>query len=94
MLEVRERGAEPAERPRNGVQHAHLLEARGHVHRLDARRHELGPPGQRGKAEPAAGENRQAREQVLDVGLVARALPAEDVRIDDHERSAHAAASR
>ncbi len=91
---MRERGAEPAERARNSVQHSHLLQARRNVHGLDAGRDELGTPGQRRETEIVAGERRQAREQILDVGLVARPLPAEHVGVDHDERSAHEAASR
>ena len=94
VLEVRERGAEPAERAWDGPEHPRLLHPRGHVHGLDPGRDEVGTTGQRGEAKLVTGEGRQVSQQVLDVRLVARPLPAEHVRVDDDERRAHAAASR
>ncbi len=90
--EVRERRTKPAQEERHTHGHTQLLDARRQRDRLDTRRHELGAPRDRGKAQAAAGRGQRA-EQVLDVRLVARALPAEHVGVDDDERLAHAAAS-
>ena len=62
--------------------------ARLELDRLDAVRDEVGPARDRGEAELVAAQRRQQAEQVLDVGLVARALPAEHVGVDDDEGSA------
>ena len=94
MLEVSERRTEPAQRPGDRPQHAGLLEAGRHVHCLDARRDEVGPPRQSREAKVTAGELRQALEQVRDVRLVARPLTAEHVGVDDDQGHAQAAASR
>ena len=92
MLEVRERGPEAAEQARHRPGHPQLLRAGAELDRLDTPGDELGVARDRGEAELVAGERGQPAEQVLDVGLVAGALPAEDVGVDDDERR-HAAAS-
>jgi hypothetical protein len=76
------------------MQHPRLLESGRNVHRLDAVRDEVGTTGEGREAKVVAGEIRQPPEEVLDIRLVARALPAENVGIDDDERPCHAAASR
>ena len=92
VLEVRERGAEAAEQPRHPDGHPRDLAAGLELDRLDAFRDEVGPPGDGGEPEVRrAGELAQQRG---DVGLVARPLPAEHVRVDDDQRGAHPAASR
>ena len=50
-------------------------------------------PRDRREAKPLSGGGQRAQ-QLLDVRLVARPVPAEDVGVDHHERIAHPAASR
>ena len=92
--QVRERGSEPAKRARHRPEHAHLLGAGRQVDRIDAGRYEIRSASEGGEAELAAGQLRQATEQVLDIGLVAGPLPAQHVRIDYDEGGAHPATSR
>ena len=67
--------------------------ARRQRDRLDSRRHELGAARDRGEAQAVADGGERA-EQILDVRLVAGALPAEHVGVDHDERIAHAAPPR
>ena len=70
------------------VGHPRLGEPRGQLDRLDALGNQLGMPRDRGELEVGRDAG-QLPEQVLDVGLVARALPAENVGVDqDHATSA------
>ena len=92
MHEVRERRPEPAQEQRHANGHAQLLDAAGELDRLDPRRDELGPPRDRREAKSVA-DGRQRAQKILDVRLVARALPAEHVGVDHDERIAHAPSS-
>lgn len=94
MLEVSKRRPDPAEQARKGPGHPELLRASGERKRINAVRHELGMPGDRGEAQLAAGHSGKCPEQVLDVRLVAGPLAAENVGIDDDERRGRHAASR
>jgi hypothetical protein len=78
---------EPRELPR----HAHLLGARGKLDRLDAGWNPVGVPCHRSEAEVWCHRG-QLAEEVLDVRLVARPLPSENVGIEKDVD--HAAASR
>jgi hypothetical protein len=78
---------EPRQRPR----HSHLLRAGRQLQRLDPGRHALGMARDRGEVELGR-RGRQRPQQVLDVGLVAGALPSEHVGVDQDVD--HAAASR
>ncbi len=92
VLEVRDRGIQAPQEPGQGRRHAPDLAARLQLHRLDPVRDEVGPSRDRGEAE--VGDARELAQEGGDVGLVAGSLPPEHVRVDHHERSAHAAASR
>ncbi len=75
----RSRGSEPG--------HPRLLEARRQLDRLDAGRDEVGAARDGGEAQVGR-EPRQLAQQVRDVGLVAGALAAEHVGVDqDHASS-------
>ena len=92
VLRVHEGGPEPSEQPRERPRHAQLLARGRELDRLDRRRGR--DPGRRVTAAirrpaPAAGSG-QLAQQVEDVGLVAGALAAEDVGVDDDERLGHA----
>ena len=51
VLEVRERGPQPAQEPRQRDRHAQLLRARRQLDRLDAGRDEVGPARHRREAQ-------------------------------------------
>ncbi len=87
VLSVAEVRAESAERPGKRPRHAELLRASLELAGLDALGHELGMPGDGDEAQVGR-DARQLAQQVPDVRLVARALAAEDVGVDDDE--AHA----
>ena len=93
VLRVHEVGSDPAEKPRQAPGHAQLLRAGREHDRLDALGHEVGPARDcdesdtRGRDEAA-----QLAQEVHDVRLVPRALPAEHVgveRDDLHASSLH-----
>ena len=88
VLEVRERRPQAAEQ-RAARDHAirSSWKRAGELDRLDALGDELGPPRHRREAELVARRRRQPAQQVLDVRLVAGALAAEHVRVDDDERA-------
>jgi hypothetical protein len=92
MLEVGERRPEAPQQTRHGGGHPEFLEPRLQLHRLDAVRDEVWPASDCGEAEVVARDRRQPPEQILHVRLVAGALAAEDVGVDDDQRR-HAAAS-
>ncbi len=88
MLEVREIGPEATQQPRERDGHAQLLGARGQVDRLDALGDEVGTAGDGGEPEVGSGGGKLP-EEVRHVRLVAGALAAEDVGVDqDHRASA------
>ena len=87
VLEVPECGPEPAEQPWKRQGHPQLLGRRPELDRLDPVGNETWSPGHGGDAETGRRcERRQLAKEVEHVGLVARALSAEDVRVDDDER--------
>ena len=90
---MRERRPQPAEHQRHAHRHAQLLQARRQPDRLDAVRDEfrVARDGREAKSVSGAGQRAQ---QLLDVRLVARSVASEHIRIDNHERIAHPAASR
>ena len=92
--EVGERGAEAAEQPRHRERHARDLAPGGQLDRLDPVGDELGPARDRRQPQVGRRGGGELAQQRADVGLVARALAAEDVGVDHDERLAHAAASR
>ncbi len=92
VLEVCERGPQPAERAAAPPRHPQLLRDGAELDRLDAVGNEVGPARDRGEAEVLAAELREAGEAGSHVGLVAGALPAEHVGVDDDEQR-HATAS-
>ena len=84
-----------AEQPRQRPEHPQLLDRRPEHERLDPGRDELGMS--RGRRDPqagVAGERSKLAQKVAHVRLVAGAMPAEHVRVDDDERLAHASAPR
>ncbi len=91
VLVVRDPGPEPTDEAREAPRHAPLLRAGGELDRLDPVGNELRLAGDGGEVEVRSGAWERAQ-QVPDVGLVARALAAEDVGIE--EDVDHAAASR
>jgi hypothetical protein len=92
VLEVRERGRKAPQEARELVGHPKRLASRRERDRLDAFRHELGSPCH--GREPKLGRERgQLGEKCGDIALVAGALPAKDVRIEEDELG-HSASSR
>ena len=91
VLEVDEGWAQLRQGARHRPRHPQLLEARWHVHRLDAVRDEVRPARERGEAKAGRGSG-QVTQEVEDVRLVAGAPATEDVGVDDDE--AHPATSR
>ena len=88
VLEVTERRAELPEQARQRHRQPQLLERRPEPHGLDSLGDEAGVA--RDGGDPNSGSGRQRRQlaqEVEHVRLVARALAAEDVGIDDDERS-------
>ena len=88
VLEVAERRAELPEQARQRHRHPQLLERRPEPHGLDPLGDELGVA--RDGGDPNSGSRRQRRQlaqEVEHVRLVACALAAEDVGVDDDERS-------
>ena len=93
MQEVCECRPDATQERGHRARHSKLLVSRRQVKRLHARRHKLRPP--RDRREPKVRRHlRQGAQQLLDVRLVAGAMPAEDVGVHDDERFRHAAASR
>src|SRR5438128_2437407 len=92
MQEVRERRPDAPEQTRDRPHHPQLLASRGEAKRLDTGRHKLGPARDRREAKVVR-DPREGAQQLLDVRLVTRSLPTEDVRVDHDERSRHEAAS-
>ena len=91
VLVVREPRAEPADEAGEAPRHPPLLGAGGELDRLDPVGDELRLAGDGGEVEVRGGARERAQ-QVPDVGLVAGALAAEDVGVE--EDVDHAAASR
>ena len=91
VLRVHEVGTEPAKQPRQRPGHPQLLTRGRELDRLDPRRDELGVSRHGGDAQPGGLRRLGERSQhVEDVGLVAGTAAAENIRIDDDERGAHA----
>ena len=86
MLEVRHLRVEPTQQARKRPRHARLLEARRQVDRLDSVGHELGVARHRGEVEIGR-DNRQLAQEVQHVGLLAGAIAAEDIGVEDDHRS-------
>ena len=88
VLEVPERRAELPEQARQRHSHPQLLERRREAYGLDPLGNEVGIARDGGKPEAGGGrERRQLAQEVEHVRLVACALAAEDVGVDDDERS-------
>ena len=89
MLCMRERRTQAAERTRERPRHAHLLRARREAERLGPIWDELGMARHRDEPDAGLGRERaELAEEIERVCLVARPMPAEDVRIEDDD--AHA----
>jgi hypothetical protein len=86
VKKVRERGPQPPEGAGQRPGHPQLLAPRGQDDGVDPVRNELRKPGDRGDANAVAVRGERA-EEPGDVGLVARAVPSQRVRVDDDERS-------
>ena len=91
VLVVRDARPEPPDEAGEAPRHPPLLRAGGELDRLDPVRDELRLAGDGGEAEVRGGAGQLAQE-VPDVGLVAGALAAEDVGVEQDVD--HAAASR
>jgi hypothetical protein len=90
--EVRERGTQPPEEARHAQSHAQLLHTGPQLDRLDSFGEELRPARDRRETK-IRGDLRERLQQPRDVRLVAGALPAQDVGVDDDQRNAQPAAS-
>ena len=93
MEEVRERRPHAAEQQRQAHRHTQRLAAGVEPDRLDPRRDELWP-ARHGREREPVGDGRQLAQEPEHVALVAGALAAEDVGVDDDARVAHNSASR
>jgi len=91
--EVTDGGPDSTEQARQAPRHPQLLHAPRQQDRLHAVGHQV-RPARYGCDPEILGSRRKRPQELLDVRLVAGALTAEDVRVDQDERRAQANASR
>ena len=91
VLEVRERGPEPAQEARQRPRHAQHLRLRAAARSASTPSgHELGVARDGGEAAGPARHPGSSRSRFCDVRLVAGALPPEHVGVEEDERRRHA----